>query len=130
MVELISLETGLRGGAPTLRRLSDWIAEKPFVESRLEDFEVLSLFGSAPFALLATLDFPLLREVSMDSTTGLGFGIDAMSMISWTWSLKCWTEVGAMAVGRVTVEVIRYEMVPCSNYRSARQFHLVPTALQ
>ena len=39
-------------------------------------------------------------------------------MISCTLSLWCSVEVGAMAVGRVTVEERRYDMIPCSNYQA------------
>jgi hypothetical protein len=58
-----------------------------------------------------------LREIgSKDITLGLGSGIGATSMTSISETLVSHEDVGEMVVGRVSVDVSIYDIVPRSNY--------------
>ena len=70
--------------------------------------------GSTAF-LHSDFDFDFLETDSREITRGFGCGNGAMSMVSTRESLRSHLEVGEMVVGRVKVDVRRYEMVPRSN---------------
>lgn len=77
------------------------------------------MFSGDPFSLFLIVFLLLTRRDigSRDIFCGFGGSIGPMSTVSTRESFWSQLEVAVIEVGRVIVAVIKYDMVPLSNYR-------------
>ena len=103
--ELISLGTGLRGGSESTWRLSQCSVYSPLIELTGSEFSPSRSLTS--FFCLPAFVFALLYLTSIETISAFGLGMREISTASRKPSFRCWEEVGARVVGRVTVDVSR-----------------------
>jgi hypothetical protein len=131
--KLVSLGEGLSGASPSPTTLFNSDTLPLFVDSALS-----SAFDPTFRAGDRFRDgfVRALREIgSSDITLGLGMGIGATSTTSISETGVSHDDVGEMVVGRVSVDVSIYDMVPRSNYATllarnvASRFRTVLTSM-